>query len=51
MTDLLIRRASATGAQVSESMSSDNADGTESSETELGTPDPADTQATEPGEA
>jgi hypothetical protein len=51
MTDLLVRRASATGAQVSESMGTENADGTESTETDLGTPDPADVQAAEPGEA
>ena len=51
MTDLLVRRASATGAQVSESMGTENADGTESTETTLDTPDPADVQATEPGEA
>lgn len=51
MTDLLVRRASATGAQVSESMGAEGRDGTESAETELDSPDPADTQATEPGEA
>lgn len=51
MTDLLVRRASATGAQVSESMGTENADGSESTETDLDTPDPVDTQATEPGGA
>lgn len=51
MTDLLVRRASATGAQVSESMGEEGQDGTETTETDLDTPDPANTQATEPGEA
>lgn len=51
MTDLLVRRASATGAQVSESLGVDGEDGTESVETDLDTPDPVNTQSTEPGEA
>ena len=51
MTELLVRRASATGAQVSESMGEENQDITESTETELNSPDPVDTQATESGES
>lgn len=51
MTDLLVRRASATGAQVSESMGEAGEDGTETTETDLDTSDPADPAATEPGES
>ena len=51
MTELLERRSRATGAAASTSTDEDNPDATESSETDAGSDDPADTQATEPGEA
>ena len=51
MTDLLERRSIATGAQVSEGMSDDNADSTETVDTSIDDADPADTAVTESGEA
>lgn len=51
MTELLERRSRATGAAASTSTDTDNPDRTESTETDVGSDDPADTAATEPGEA
>lgn len=51
MTELLERRSRATGAAASTSTDEDNPDPTETAETDAGSDDPADTQATEPGEA
>lgn len=51
MTNLLERRSIATGAQVSEGMSDENADGTETIDTAVNDDDPTDPAATEPGEA
>ncbi len=51
MTELLERRSRATGAAASTATDEDNADPTETAETGAGSEDPANTQATEPGEA
>jgi hypothetical protein len=51
MTDKLLRRSVATGAQAAQSVGDGEEMGTVSTETDPGSEDPADTQATEPGEA
>jgi hypothetical protein len=51
MTDKLLRRSVATGAQAAESVGDNEEMGTVSTETDAGSEDPADTTATEPGEA
>jgi hypothetical protein len=51
MTDLLERRSIATGAQVSEGMSDENADGTETVDTDIDDASPVDAAAIEPGGA
>lgn len=51
MTELLERRSRATGAAASTSTDEDNPDATESNENEVDSEDPANPQATEPGEA
>jgi hypothetical protein len=51
MTELLERRSRATGAAASTSTDEDNPDPTETAETDAGSGNPADTQATEPGGA
>jgi hypothetical protein len=50
MTDKLLRRSVATGAQAAQSVGDNEEMGTDSTETDAGSENPADTTATEPGE-